>query len=452
MRSDKADLEKKEINQYNKINENDLEQVLQYFHALVFSSISTQDVPKYVKDKQQAQEIAFTLSEIRRALSMTAKGDFTCNIDSKGFMAGAMKSLQSNLKHLNWMARRVANGDMEQKMDFMGDLSEAFNSMVEQFSTTLEKLSEEEERWQLAMLCSRDGIWEIKLNSGMPPYYSPRIFELLGINPKNAPGIADWPKLFHPDDHELLTHYRRFVLWDNPPHSFELDHKLLCGDGIYRWFLSHVMTLLDPVQGKPLRIIGVISDIQYRKEREEHFSYQATHDVLTDLPNRILFNEHLRNGIAIARRAGSHLAVVIVDLDKFKLINDNLGHHAGDHVLVEVAKRMQKSMRESDMVSRIGGDEFAMVLAFSKNEWQAITKALQRTMRAVKKPMQIDGKEIEITASFGVSVYPSDSDSPKTLMEYADEAMYYAKALGRDACVFWKNDKSHTVYKFNKVR
>jgi diguanylate cyclase (GGDEF)-like protein len=319
---------------------------------------------------------------------------------------------------------------------------------VEQLSSTLKKLRTEEERWQLALLCSRDGVWEVKLDSREPPHYSPHIFDMLGLSPENPPDIAEWPKFFHPNDHKLLTLYRRFALWKDPPYSFELDHRLRCADGGYRWFMTRGMTLLDPVGGKPLRIIGVMADIQDRKEREEFFSYRATHDALTDLPNRMLFDEHLRSGIAVARRAGSYLAVVMVDLDRFKFINDTMGHHAGDQLLVEVAGRLLKNMRESDIASRLGGDEFAMILAFGKDELRAVTKVLERIMHALNKPVMLEDKEMLITASFGVSVYPNDGDLPKELMIRADEAMYHAKSLGRNACVFWQPDGRYSAVRF----
>jgi len=428
-------------------HEDELGRILQYFHALVFSANPAQDVPESIKGVQKAEEIVFTLMEARRALSMASKGDFSYKITSKGFISGTLKALQANLNHLGWMAHRIADGDMQHRVSFMGEFSNAFNSMVEQLSETLKKLHKEEERWQLAMLCSRDVVWEIDLESGAPPYYSLRIFELFGITPEDAPNIGDWPKFFHAGDHVTLTLYRRFILRKNPPSSFKLDHKLRCADGKYRWFLTRGMTVFDPIKGTPLRIIGVTADIQDRKEREEYFSYRATHDALTDLPNRTMFDERLKNGIAVAKRAGSRLAVVMVDLDKFKYINDTFGHNAGDHVLMEIAKRLQKNVRESDVASRFGGDEFAMILNF-EDEPQVITKVLQRTMLALKKPILIDGNEVFVTASFGVSVYPSDGESLESLMAHADEAMYHAKALGRNACVFWGHGKRFDVIRF----
>jgi diguanylate cyclase (GGDEF)-like protein/PAS domain S-box-containing protein len=455
----------------------EVEQMLKYYHAIMFDPASPSDVPDVVKCNPVAQEISDVLLGCRNALQMARAGDFSYKIEFKGFLGGALKALQANLNHVAWLTRRVADGDLDQRMDFMGDFSESFNSMVQQLTFTLgelkhkqenleslatnlqqeievrknteKRLREEEERWSLAVQCSRDGIWEIDLETGKPLYYSQRLLELTGINPSNFPCVRVWPKLFHPDDHAILQLFRKFLSYDDPPSSFELDHKLLCANGKYRWFFTRGMLLKNPVTQKPSRIIGVTADIQERKEREERFSHRATHDALTDLPNRVLFDDHLKNAVKFAKRNGSHVAVIMVDLDKFKFINDTLGHYAGDVLLVEVAKRMQKSIRESDMVSRFGGDEFAMVLAFGKNEWQSITKALKRTIDSLKKPMQIADKKIIISASFGISVYPEDGDKPKHLMMLADEALYHAKNVGRNACAFWKPNKRYNVVRFN---
>lgn len=432
-------------------HEDHITRVLQYFHALVFSANTAQDIPEYIKAAQKAEETASALIESRQAMQMASRGDFSYKIAAKGFLPGTLKALQANLNHLEWLTRRIADGDMQQRVSFMGGFSEAFNSMVEQLSATLERLREEEERWQLAMLCSRDGVWEVDLKSKKPPYFSPRFSELLGFDKENMPDVTGWAKFFHADDRAALDLYNRFITWNDPPSSFRLDHKLLCADGQYRWFLTSGMISFDSVKGTPLRIVGVTADIQDRKEREEYFFHRATHDVLTNLPNRILFDEHLKNGMAVARRTGSYIAVVMVDLDKFKYVNDTFGHDAGDQVLVEIADRLRKNKRESDMASRFGGDEFALVLAFNKDELQAIKKVLQRIMNALRKPILANNAEVSMSGSFGVSIYPGDGDSPRMLMMHADEAMYHAKALGRDVCVFWKRGISFDVFKFDSA-
>jgi diguanylate cyclase (GGDEF)-like protein len=171
---------------------------------------------------------------------------------------------------------------------------------------------------------------------------------------------------------------------------------------------------------------------------------------LTDLPNRVLFHEHLKNGIEFSKRKGTYVAVIMVDLNRFKVINDTLGHHAGDLLLIEVAQRMLKNVRESDMVCRFGGDEFAMVLAFDKKEWFGLTKALNRMMAALNQPVTVDGgNQVSVGAAIGISVCPTDGDTPKDLLKRADEAMYYAKSLGHDlTCVFWKPQQNYRVVAF----
>ncbi|MDR1379034.1 MAG: diguanylate cyclase [Synergistaceae bacterium] len=450
--------------------------MLKFYHALLFSSVLPPETSTFIDETQTMKEITTALLGLREVLQMARKGDFSYKIQFKGFMGGALKALQANLSHVAWLTRRVADGDLSQRMDFMGDFSDSFNSMVEQLSTTLDalrhkqesltalteelqqevearkhteqRLRVEKERWKLAVQCSRDGIWEINLKNQTLPYYSQRLAELTKFRLEDIPGVHDWPKLFHPDDQEILQLYRSFFLDENPPGYFELDHKLLCADGVYRWFQTRGMVLKDLITQEPTRIIGVTADIQDRKEREEFFSHRATHDALTELPNRIFFDEHLKNSIEYAKRNGTHLAVIMVDLDKFKSVNDTLGHLAGDTLLVEVAQRLQKNLRESDMVSRFGGDEFAMILAFGKDEWQSITKLLTRTMASLKKPMILKDKEITISASFGISICPDDGDHPQQLMMRADEALYYAKATGRNACAFWKTNKRYHVIRF----
>lgn len=452
------------------------EQIFKYFYSLLFSPTPMMEIPECIRDDPEAWQIVHTLQELREALRMASKGDFSYKVTVKGFMGGTLKSLQANLNHIAWLTRRVADGDLEQRMDFIGEFSAAFNSMTEQLSTTLEelkrkqeslerlteelqrevevrkateeKLRKEEERWQLAVHCSRDGIWDVDLEQEEPPYYSPRLLELTGFKPQKKASIRDWAKLLHPDDKETRVLFRSFLSKPNSSKSFSIDHRLLCGDRVYRWFMTRGMLVVDPVTQKATRLIGVTADIQERKEREEFFSHRATHDVLTELPNRALFNERLKQGVEYAKRNYSHLAVVMVDLDNFKIVNDTLGHHAGDLLLVEVAARLQKNMRESDMVSRFGGDEFALLFSFEKNDRQGISAILNRTMRTLQSPFWLEGKKFTVTASFGVSVCPEDGDDPKELLMRADEAMYHAKGAGRNACVFWKPNGLYEVLEF----
>ncbi|GHT00623.1 hypothetical protein AGMMS50276_26870 [Synergistales bacterium] len=303
----------------------------------------------------------------------------------------------------------------------------------------------EKERWNLILQGNGDGIWDIDLENNTAVYISPRLVEMSGLRVEGAVFIYDWINMFHPEDEDASLFFLNIFSDNNRVDSFQIDHRLILPSEDYRWFTTRGMLVRNPSTQKPSRVIAITSDIQERKEHEDVISHRATHDVLTDLCNRFLFHDYLRSGIKYAERNKTHIAIIMVDVDNFKQINDTLGHDAGDTILVDVANRLKKSMRESDTVARLGGDEFAMLLSFGQNEWYGLTKAMDRTLNALRKPVWYDQKKLSITISMGVSVCPDDGSDPKELLARADEAMYAAKVAGRDTCAFWKPDRQHTI-------
>ncbi len=171
----------------------------------------------------------------------------------------------------------------------------------------------------------------------------------------------------------------------------------------------------------------VVRDLSKRLEREQRLAYRVEHDDLTDLPNRVLLNDRLHAGIARAGRYGRRLAVVYLDLDNFKPINDRYGHQAGDCLLQAVARRLIETVRQSDTVSRLGGDEF-IVCVEQINTPQDALAAAAKLRDAFTQPFQILGTEISTRASIGIAVYPDHGRDAITLLRKADEAMYAAKA------------------------
>ena len=168
-------------------------------------------------------------------------------------------------------------------------------------------------------------------------------------------------------------------------------------------------------------------DHQARQERLSHFAY---HDVLTGLPNRRLLHKHLKQELARARRLKSMVAVVFIDLDHFKSVNDTLGHSAGDRLLCEVSTRILSCTREGDIVARLGGDEFVMVLPMQSDR-ETIAPAIQRVLETVSRPLRLGNRKLEVGCSIGVAVYPQDGKDSETLLHNADAAMYRAKHTGR---------------------
>ncbi|WP_426177485.1 sensor domain-containing protein [Massilia sp. TWR1-2-2] len=215
------------------------------------------------------------------------------------------------------------------------------------------------------------------------------------------------------------------------------------------------LTAIRDGGGKVSNYMAILSDITDRKQVEEHTRHLAEHDFLTDLPNRLLFLDRLQQALATARRQHTRVAVMFLDLDRFKAINDSYGHQAGDVVLKEVATRLTRCVRGVDTVSRQGGDEFVVILADIGGADQAAHVA-GSVMHAVGQPMKVLGQEIALSASIGISIFPSDGHDVDTLMRHADVAMYHAKQNGRNAFRFFSPEmNAHVVERVqieNKLR
>ncbi len=188
--------------------------------------------------------------------------------------------------------------------------------------------------------------------------------------------------------------------------------------------------------GQIVEYVVIASDITERKRSEERLNYQANYDALTELPNRSLFIDRLRQAIARAKREDTQLALLFVDLDRFKNINDSMGHSAGDKLLVQVAKALCGCVRESDTIARFGGDEFAIILSPIYGPKNAGTVA-QTLLKVLSRPMLIDGYECMVGGSIGISIFPSDGQTPEDLVKNADAAMYRSKDEGRNTYQFF---------------
>ncbi len=206
---------------------------------------------------------------------------------------------------------------------------------------------------------------------------------------------------------------------------------------------------VSPLRNKEGRIIGFRSisrDVTERKQFEQKLAEMATHDPLTGLPNRILLNDRLTMAWALARRSGNRLAVLMLDLDQFKAINDTMGHSVGDQLLKAAGERLTSITRKSDTVARIGGDEFVLVLPQISLATDA-AKLAQRILDAFREPFVFGGYQLHSTTSIGIAVYPEDGKDIESLLKHSDTAMYWAKEQGRDTYRFYGGDETKTCDK-----
>jgi diguanylate cyclase (GGDEF)-like protein len=192
------------------------------------------------------------------------------------------------------------------------------------------------------------------------------------------------------------------------------------------------------------RFVGILHDISEQRAQKEALEYQSLHDPLTGLPNRTLFNDRLRQAIVVAHRERKSLILLIMDMDRFKEVNDTLGHQIGDLLLQQVALRLAATLRQSDTVARLGGDEFA-VLPASGTDLNGGSRAAQKILQALEHPFVVDGRNIDVGASIGIAHWPEHGEEAETLMRHADVAMYAAKRAKRGYAVYAPQQDEHTA-------
>jgi diguanylate cyclase (GGDEF)-like protein/PAS domain S-box-containing protein len=235
----------------------------------------------------------------------------------------------------------------------------------------------------------------------------------------------------HPEDAEESRRLLAEVAAGTRDH-FRAETRFLRPDGAVVW--THLtVSLVRDAQQEPLFLIALLEDITEHKQTEERIEHLANHDVLTGLPNRVLFQERLERALHAANRHEELVGVLFLDLDRFKIINDSLGHRIGDLLLQRVAERVRQCVRESDVVCRMGGDEFVVLLprVSARSEVERVGRRLVFEMQ---EPFMLEEREYFVTASVGMSLYPHDGTTAETLLKSSDMAMYHAKEQGRNAC------------------
>jgi diguanylate cyclase (GGDEF)-like protein/PAS domain S-box-containing protein len=291
-----------------------------------------------------------------------------------------------------------------------------------------------EERLAYALDSGNDGLWDWDLTTNAV-WLSDRWYRMLGYEAGELePNLQTWTRVSHPEDESLAMATLYEHLRGNTP-VYECEYRMRTKEGRYIWVLTRGKVVNRDETGRALRMVGTQIDITRRKEAERQIAHMAMHDGLTGLANRMLFHDRLDHALATARRHGNSFAVLACDLDRFKAVNDTLGHPAGDALLRVIADRLRSVIRDGDTVARLGGDEFAIIVG-RVDDPEKVSLVAQRVIDAVGQPVDLDGHTANVGVSIGIAIGTGDSTDVESVFKRADTALYRAKAAGRNVYSF----------------
>ncbi|MEI7432492.1 MAG: diguanylate cyclase, partial [Betaproteobacteria bacterium] len=311
------------------------------------------------------------------------------------------------------------------------------------------ELRASEQRWNFALEGAGDGVWDWNLQT-RETLNSRRLKEIVGFDSDHET-IDRWEQRIHPDDMPQFRAAMQIYLTSAPGDSDTCvaEYRIRMTDEYWKWILSRGMVVERDEEGRSSRIIGTLTDISARKLMEEQVRQLAFHDPLTNLPNRRMLNDRMTQAMAASKRSGCYGAVMFLDLDNFKSLNDAHGHEVGDLLLLEAAARLKGCVRETDTVARFGGDEFVVMLSELNTDSGVSTSqteiVAEKIRRRLSEPYYLTAKHEEqlnitvehhCTASIGVALFISDEAGQDDIFKWADAAMYAAKESGRDSVKF----------------
>ena len=359
--------------------------------------------------------------------------DFMEQMETQGYVVNFVSEIYRHKTRERIWVREAANVVRDEQgkiLYYEGTVEDITESYLAQLS-----LAQNEERWKLAMDSSGDGVWDWYVRTGVV-YFSKRCKEIYGFGEHEIDNrFETLDGRTHLDD-VVQVHRDREDHFSGKTPVYRNEHRILCKDSTWKWVLSRGIVIERDADGTTLRMIGTLSDITESKVAQAQIWRQANFDQLTGLPNRRMLRTRLEEAQSRSRNTDAKLAVVFVDLDHFKEVNDTLGHEAGDLLLVEAAQRIQQSLAGIDTVARMGGDEFTLVINHVTDP-AALEIQLQGILDKMTRAFQIRTEQVFVSASLGVALYPNDAKSVEDLFKHADQALYVAKGAGRNRYSFF---------------
>lgn len=380
-------------------------------------------------------------------------------------MLGATQFLLGPVRRLTSVVHEIGKGNLDlvanvEADDEVGDLAKAFNSMTHDVNRLIVDLEKEVDLHKLtadnlrklsqAIEQSPVSVMITDINGDIE-YVNPEFIRVTGYQAEEV--IGENPRILGSGE---TPSYQYKNMWNavtsGGSWSGEVYNKKKNGELFWE---SMTISPIKDAEGKSTHYLAIKEDITLRKDYEERLLYQASYDTLTDLPNRSLAYDRLQQAIANAIREQRHIAVIYIDCDHFKNINDTLGHEAGDKFLIEMAKRLQNCVRDVDTVARLGGDEFLIMLAEVGAEKhgtdaeyeQSIREKTEYILKEISQPCTIEEMEFSVTVSAGVALFPKDGEDPHVLLRNSDTAMYRSKRKGRDNYEMFSPEMSDMLFK-----
>jgi diguanylate cyclase (GGDEF)-like protein/PAS domain S-box-containing protein len=360
---------------------------------------------------------------------MESRGDVeTVGSESAIWLGVPLKTPQGVIGVMVVQDYEDENTYSEKDVDFLTSVADQIAIAIERKQAE-DALVQSKERFDLVTRATSDAIWDWNLETN-EIWWNEGFHNLFGYAGDEIGTDADtsWKQRLHPDDSERVVQgIHQHIVSGNSKWADE--YRFRRSDGTYAFVIDRGYVVHD-AKKKPIRMIGSMMDVTERKELEHQLTHQALHDPLTKIANRVLFRDRVDHALSKVRRDNSTLAVLFLDLDNFKQVNDSIGHAAGDKLLIAVAQRLQDCLRSSDTAARLGGDEFAVLVESVHSSEEAVMIA-ERIKSVFREPFVIDGKEVFMGTSIGIAQSGPDIHSSDDLLRNADLAMYRAKNSGK---------------------
>lgn len=384
--------------------------------ADLYGTTPEQMIGKHDDDFGVPKEIADGFRE--NVLSIMAKGETQIIVEE------SRDALTGEIRHFKSIKKPFIDSEGNQQILVIAtDITEILEAQ--------KKVIESEHVLQEVMEIAHEGIWDWHIPSGKL-VHNHQWYKILKLKPDEYMNTVEaFESILHPDDRALVKE-RLSALLNGSDSVYYSEHRMICSDGSEIWVQDRGDIIERDESGNPIRLVGAFTDITYRKKHQNELEYMAHYDMLTGLPNRSLEADRLKQAMAQVKRTGGFIAVIYLDLDGFKEINDSYGHDIGDLILINVSKNMSQLLRDEDTISRLGGDEFVVIIPDLNSKDEALHIA-QRLLDEAAKLVTIDDRLISLSASAGITFYPQTDDvDGDQLIRQADLAMYQAKQAGKN--------------------